>query len=1321
MIRDDDPSPTVSIDDASVVEGDTGTSSMTFTVSLSTVSGRSVSIDYASADVSATAGEDYSSVAGAVTFAPGDTTEQVTVQVSGDVLDEFDETFTIELSNPAGAVILDDSATVTIVDDDDPLPSISISDATVTEGTGGNSTVEVTVTLSAPASGTESFKFATADGSATAGEDYLASSFALPFFAGQTTRILVLNIVGDTLDEPDETFRVDLFDPVNATIADDSATVTIVDDDDPLPSISISDATVTEGTGGNSTVEVTVTLSAPASGTESFKFATADGSATAGEDYLASSFALPFFAGQTTRILGPNIVGDTLDEPDETFRVDLFDPVNATIADDSATVTIVDDDDPLPSISISDATVTEGTGGNSTVEVTVTLSAPASGTESFKFATADGSATAGEDYLASSFALPFFAGQTTRILVLNIVGDTLDEPDETFRVDLFDPVNATIADDSATVTIVDDDDPSADVSILKTSDHDLSSNPIPPGERLVYTLTLTNAGPGTAQNIQISDVLPRPSTPDDAQWCEVDLPATTCDTTTGDPYDSATAIPAIEKLVSGDSRRFQIGYTVASDAPSGVMQNTASITSASTDPNAANDTSSVSVLVDVPPAASFTFTPAVPVAGDVVRFDASGSTDDGGIVGFAWEFGDGATGTGSIATHSYSAANTYVVSLTVTDGVGGTSTTTRTVVVSQLPASAGRALRGTVTQLVAFGPGGDPADGRVPYAGARVQVGTGRQAIETMTDALGGYAFTDLPCNTCQVVVTAPGSTVPLAQASVVFGPGPSLIVRDFVTGSGRDPLYVTGLILPPTVHPGDPQPPAPLTVGIRVYKGSSNLLLDSTTALPGPGGFGAYQLFIGRAGGAPLQIGSQLRIVLVENGDEVGQTTIVVPPLTGSPLVVTAADLVGQDPPPSAGRALRGTVTQLVAFGPGGDPADGRVPYAGARVQVGTGRQAIETMTDALGGYAFTDLPCNTCQVVVTAPGSTVPLAQASVVFGPGPSLIVRDFVTGSGRDPLYVTGLILPPTVHPGDPQPPAPLTVGIRVYKGSSNLLLDSTTALPGPGGFGAYQLFIGRAGGAPLQIGSQLRIVLVENGDEVGQTTIVVPPLTGSPLVVTAADLVGQDPPPSAGRALRGTVTQLVAFGPGGDPADGRVPYAGARVQVGTGRQAIETMTDALGGYAFTDLPCNTCQVVVTAPGSTVPLAQASVVFGPGPSLIVRDFVTGSGRDPLYVTGLILPPTVHPGDPQPPAPLTVGIRVYKGSSNLLLDSTTALPGPGGFGAYQLFIGRAGGAPLQIGSQLRIVLVENGDEVGQTTIVVPPLTGSPLVVTAADLVGV
>jgi len=136
----------------------------------------------------------------------------------------------------------------------------------------------------------------------------------------------------------------------------------------------------------------------------------------------------------------------------------------------------------------------------------------------------------------------------------------------------------------------------------------------------------------------------------------------------------------------------------------------------------------------------------------------------------------------------------------------------------------------------------------------------------------------------------------------VTLGPNPSLTVRDFVTGSGRDPLYVTGLVLPPAVQPGDPPAPAPLTVAVKVFRGGPNStpVADSAAVFPGPGGFGAYQLFIGRVGpGQAIRPGDQLRVVLYENGgetaDRVAEVTIRVPALTGEALVVTAADLVGQ------------------------------------------------------------------------------------------------------------------------------------------------------------------------------------------------------------------------------------------------------------------------------------------------------------------------------------------------------------------------------------------------------------------------------------------
>ena len=114
----------------------------------------------------------------------------------------------------------------------------------------------------------------------------------------------------------------------------------------------------------------------------------------------------------------------------------------------------------------------------------------------------------------------------------------------------------------------------------------------------------------------------------------------------------------------------------------------------------------------------------------------------------------------------------------------------------------------------------------------------------------------------------------------MTLGANPSLTVRDLVVGSARDQLYVTGVILPPAVQPGDPQPPAPLTVGVRVYRGSPTTPTTSwptrPRSSPGPGGFGAYQLLLGRAGAL---LPGQYRVFLFENGDNVAQVGIQIPP----------------------------------------------------------------------------------------------------------------------------------------------------------------------------------------------------------------------------------------------------------------------------------------------------------------------------------------------------------------------------------------------------------------------------------------------------------
>ena len=269
-----------------------------------------------------------------------------------------------------------------------------------------------------------------------------------------------------------------------------------------------------------------------------------------------------------------------------------------------------------------------------------------------------------------------------------------------------------------------------------------------------------------------------------------------------------------------------------------------------------------------------------------------------------------------------------------------------------------------------------------------------------------------------------------------------------------------------------------------------------------GPGGFGAYRLALGQVttNGA-LRVGLQLRVVLVENGVEVAFTNVNVPALTGSVVLVSAADLQAIAPA-SAHRVLQGTITRLLAFAPGGSSGTNSVPLAGATVTITNTRPTFSTTTDAQGAYVFTNLPACPgagCTLVVRGPGSNTVLVSRTVSLGPDPSTTTLDLQTGTIQDQLFLSGRVL----APGTPPSPTP-TIAIRVYRNTA-LVFDSAS-MGGPGGFGAYRLALGQVttNGA-LRVGLQLRVVLVENGVEVAFTNVNVPALTGSVVLVSAADL------------------------------------------------------------------------------------------------------------------------------------------------------------------------------------------------------------------------
>jgi hypothetical protein len=223
--------PTVSVGDASVIEGHTGTANASFTVTLSSDPIDTVTIDYATGNGSAATGDgDYQSVAGTLAFNPGDPlTQTVLVPVNGDRRGEADETFVVNLTSATGAVIIDSQGLGTIRDDE---PRVSIDDDAVAEGHSGTSALSFLVTLSNVYDVDVTVSFVTQDGLATtADDDYQAAAGDVVIPAGQTTAPIDVPVNGDTKPEDDEYLLVNL-SSVTAVVVDGQGDGVIQNDDE---------------------------------------------------------------------------------------------------------------------------------------------------------------------------------------------------------------------------------------------------------------------------------------------------------------------------------------------------------------------------------------------------------------------------------------------------------------------------------------------------------------------------------------------------------------------------------------------------------------------------------------------------------------------------------------------------------------------------------------------------------------------------------------------------------------------------------------------------------------------------------------------------------------------------------------------------------------------------------------------------------------------------------------------------------------------------------------------------------------------------------
>jgi Ca2+-binding RTX toxin-like protein len=492
---------------ASKAEGDSGSTPFTFTVSRSGNTAAAGSVDWALAGVAPDAVNPTDFRAGApragtLSFAPGQTSAILTIEVAGDTAAEPDENFAVLLSAPQGASIAHGSATGTIINDDIAF-SLAATDGGKPEGDHGSTPYVFTVTRSGLTTGTDSVGWVATGmpGGATIPDFVQGSVFSgrLTFAPGQTSQAITLRVVGDTAVEPDEAFRVQLTAPSAGTIS--GGALGMILNDDSGFAITADTPSQSEGDTGTTPFTFTVTRQGvlDAAASVAWSLTGIVGVSANAQDFaggITPGGTLSFAAGQTSQTITVNIRGDTAVEPDEAFRVILRHPSagNSIIA--AIAQATIRNDDTGYSIAADTPAQAEGDGGVTPFIFTVTRVGDVSGTGSVAWSTTGArpySATRADllHGILPSGTLSFAAGQVSQTITVNVAGDRLVETDEWFTVRLANPANGAHLLIAAAAAEVLNDDSGFSIAALDAVKQEGNSGVTP------FTFTVTRSG-GTA-------------------------------------------------------------------------------------------------------------------------------------------------------------------------------------------------------------------------------------------------------------------------------------------------------------------------------------------------------------------------------------------------------------------------------------------------------------------------------------------------------------------------------------------------------------------------------------------------------------------------------------------------------------------------------------------------------------------------------------------------------------------------------------------------------------------------------------------------------
>jgi len=335
--------PQLILKDATVKEGNSGTSFAVFPIQLSKGFNKPITLKYSTINGTATSPTDFVGALNKTLVIPANQINpSLSIPIKGDLNIEGDETFTVRILSATNATLNDSVGIGKIVNDDTVSVSLD-KNLTLSEGNFGTKTANFILRLSKPSAIPVRVAFNTLNGTATNGTDFFGVNQVINFVPNQTTATVKVPIRGDKTFEPNESFSVRITNPVNATIGKNLVTATITNDD-LKPKISISDAKIGEGSSGARNMTFNVKLSNPSSQYVTAFYSTINGSAKSPLDYNAKSGQITFSPGQTTKPVYVQVRGDKLREGNEVFYVQLTGLKNVTPLDLRATGTILNDD-----------------------------------------------------------------------------------------------------------------------------------------------------------------------------------------------------------------------------------------------------------------------------------------------------------------------------------------------------------------------------------------------------------------------------------------------------------------------------------------------------------------------------------------------------------------------------------------------------------------------------------------------------------------------------------------------------------------------------------------------------------------------------------------------------------------------------------------------------------------------------------------------------------------------------------------------------------------------------------------------------------------